>query len=159
MAVTSGALKGKYVLVSSGIEKNLFVRIGDGPAGPFGDRHDIYAAPEWDTAAPRIYTYNAKAHPSLSSNGDWLVTYNVNTPDWDRNLADADIYHPRFVKLRFDPASALRPRVMIGAAPKPARGFGWDGWGIPVFGGKAGAGGIGHRADGRERPLPLRVTP
>lgn len=113
MPIRSGVLKGKYVLVSLGIGKDLYLRIGDGPAGPFGAKLNFAVAPERDTAA-KIYTYNAKAHPSLSSNGEWLVSYNVNTSDWNTNLANADIYHPRFLKLRFDPAAALRPTVRGG---------------------------------------------
>jgi len=103
--VAQGALKGKFLLVSMSLEQNAFVRVGDSPAGPFGNRINFYSTPEWNTTGP-IYTYNAKAHPSLSSNGDWLVSYNVNTPDWNLNLADAHIYHPRFLKLRFDPPAS-----------------------------------------------------
>jgi hypothetical protein len=106
MPITQGALKGKFVLLSSMLGPDLYVRIGDSPVGPFGNAINIYKAPEWDTGVP-IYTYNAKAHPSISSNGDWIVTYNVNTSNWTRNLADADIYRPRFLRLRFDPASAI----------------------------------------------------
>ncbi|MDB5104682.1 MAG: type protein [Fibrobacteres bacterium] len=140
MAVTEGSLKGKYVLVSSMVGPDLFMRVGDGPAGPFGNALNIYKAPEWDTSVP-VYTYNAKAHPSLSSNGDWIVTYNVNTSNWTANLANADLYHPRFLRVRFDPASA------IGL---PARGkSGWRASGTELL---TGASRSGYRLDGRFAP-------
>jgi hypothetical protein len=145
MPIKTGALKGKYVMVSLGIGKDLYLRIGDGPAGPFGAKLNFAVAPERDTAA-KIYTYNAKAHPSLSANGDWLVSYNVNTSDWDTNLAKADIYHPRFLKLRFDPAAALLPRG--SARGKAAKGLSWQGRGEVMAEGK--------RMDGRKPQSPAR---
>lgn len=146
MPIRTGVLKGKYVLVSMGIGKDLYLRIGSGPAGPFGPRLNFAVAPELDTAL-RIYTYNAKAHPSLSSNGDWLITYNVNTSDWNRNLADADIYRPRFMKLRFDPATALLPRGR--AARKGYPGLEWKDRGEVT--------GQGRRIDGRRPHKRLAV--
>ena len=155
MPILQGALKGKYVLTSSMVGPDLYVRIGDSPVGPFGNAINIYKAPEWDTAVP-IYTYNAKAHPSLSSNGDWIVTYNVNTSNWNRNLADADIYRPRFLRMRFDPVSAIllpsgkerngKNPAGVNAQSYPAGGAaGWEAlWGGPWN---------GYRLDGRQEQL------
>lgn len=121
--VAQGSLKGKFLLVSMSVEPNVFVRVGDSPVGPFGNRINIYSAPEWNATGP-VYTYNAKAHPSLSSDGDWLVTYNVNTPDWNLNLSNADIYHPRFLKLRFDPpGSAILDAEFRHPAPSRRAGL------------------------------------
>lgn len=102
--IPSGSLKDKYLLVSMSVEQNAFLRVGDTPWGPFGARTDIYKAPEWRIDNGQVYTYNAKAHPSISANGEWLISYNVNTANLDLNLKSADIYHPRFFKLRLDPA-------------------------------------------------------
>ncbi len=104
--LSQGSLKGKYLLVSMGLEPNVFVRVGDSPVGPFTTRTNIYLAPQW-SQTDSIYTYNAKAHPSLSGNGEWLISYNVNTTSWNRNLKQADIYHPRFLYLRIDPISGI----------------------------------------------------
>ncbi|MBW8889574.1 MAG: hypothetical protein JF616_17600 [Fibrobacteres bacterium] len=136
IAIDAGALRGKYLLTTMGLENKLFVRIGDSPAGPFGDRHDVYVAPEW-SPSDSIVTYNAKAHPSLSRDGNWLVTYNVNTTSWARDLADADIYRPRFLWMRFDPADAL-----LGTPEARARsraGAEWNGSGSIGFGRASGA--------------------
>ena len=77
------------------------IRIGESPVGPFGPRIDTYRTQEPD-AGQEIYTYNAKAHPSLSPTGEWLVTYNVNSRDWDSLVANGDIYRPRFLWVRFE---------------------------------------------------------
>ncbi len=91
-----GALAGRYLLVSMHVERDLYVRIGDSPVGPFGPRINIYHTTEPD-AGKEIYTYNAKAHPTLSTPDEWLVSYNVNARSWDSLVEDADIYRPRFL--------------------------------------------------------------
>jgi hypothetical protein len=132
--VAEGSLKGKYLMVSMGLSDNIFIRVGDSPIGPFTTRTNIYKAPEW-SAADSIYTYNAKAHPSLSSNGDWLITYNVNSTSWNRNLRQADIYRPRFLSIRFDPVSGIwmgadKERISLRQpflASKAMMGLDWHG--------------------------------
>jgi hypothetical protein len=99
--VTEGPLAGKYLMVSMHVERALYIRVGESPVGPFGPRIDIYTTSEPD-AGQEIYTYNAKAHPSLSTPGEWLVSYNVNTTDWDSHMRNGDIYRPRFLKVRFE---------------------------------------------------------
>lgn len=146
MPVYEGALQGKYLLVSSGVEPDIFARVADHPWGPFGNRVHLFKAPEWDPTLP-VYTYNAKAHPTLSAGGTWLVTYNVNTSNWNANLAKADIYHPRFFAFRFDPgeiSGTLRPLRM--GSWGASEGFRFSGGGMPTF-----------EAQGRERPMLLRA--
>ena len=77
--VASGPLKGKYLLVSMHVERDLYIRIGDSPVGPFGPRIDIYHTAEPDLGQG-IYTYNAKAHPSLSTTDEWLISTITSTP-------------------------------------------------------------------------------
>jgi hypothetical protein len=125
--IVSGVYRGKYLLVSMGVEQNVFFRIGDHPWGAFGSRTNIFSAPEWHIYNSSVYTYNAKAHPSLSGNGEWLVSYNVNTSDLNLNLAHADIYHPRFFKLRLDPVSVLRGPTLPNQIDRS--------WGVGSFSG------------------------
>ena len=99
--VVAGPLKGKYLLVSMHVERELYIRIGESPVGPCGPRIDIYHTQEPD-AGQEIYTYNAKAHPSLSPTGEWLISYNVNSRDWDSLIDNGDIYRPRFLWVRFE---------------------------------------------------------
>ncbi len=61
----------------------------------------IYTAPE-DGISPNTYTYNAKAHPHLSTPDRLLISYNVNTFDFFEHFSNADIYRPRFVWLPLD---------------------------------------------------------
>lgn len=97
--VASGPLAGKYLLVSMHVERDLYIRVGDSPVGPFGPRIDIYRTTEPD-AGQAIYTYNAKAHPSLSTADEWLISYNVNARSWDSLVQNADIYRPRFLWMK-----------------------------------------------------------
>lgn len=162
--ITTGTHKGKYLMVSCGVEPNIWIRIGDSPRGPFGNKLNVFRASEWETTTP-IYVYNAKAHPSLSSNGDWLVTYNVNTSNWDANLAKADIYRPRFFYLRLDsgPIIGVSTRSLIrGRREASARGLQFTGQGMPVIRLSGGQEGLGAgmptrvlRLDGRREVLTI----
>ena len=98
--VQRGALAGKYLMVSMHVERDLYIRIGESPVGPFGPRLNIYHTKEPD-AGQKIYTYNAKAHPSLSEPDVWLISYNVNSTGWQNHIDNGDIYRPRFLKVRF----------------------------------------------------------
>jgi hypothetical protein len=59
----------------------------------------IYYTPEL-AEGQDIMTYNAKAHPHLSNDEELLVTYNVNSSSLAANTNNADIYHPRWIRLR-----------------------------------------------------------
>lgn len=99
--IESGPLAGKYLMVSMHVERDLYIRIGESPVGPFGPRINIYYTEEPD-AGQEIYTYNAKAHPNLSEPGEWLISYNVNSTNWRHLTHNADIYRPRFLKVKFE---------------------------------------------------------
>ena len=83
------------------VERDLYIRVGESPVGPFGPRINVYRTSEQD-AGQEIYTYNAKAHPSLSPEGEWLVSYNVNARRWDSLIENADIYRPRFLWMKIE---------------------------------------------------------
>lgn len=91
---------GRYVLVFQldGLSGQVAVRYADTPVGPWSDYEVVYTAPE-DTLTPDTYTYNAKAHPHLSTPDRLLISYNVNTFDFFENFENADIYRPRFIWL------------------------------------------------------------
>ena len=77
-------------------------------AGPFTDERTVYTTPETGLGGSYgdedVYTYNAHQHASLSSNGNLVISYNVNTLD-DTKGAENDvykqvsIYRPRFIDL------------------------------------------------------------
>jgi hypothetical protein len=66
------------------------------PQGPWAATRAVYTTPE---ANGTQFTYNAKAHPQLSTDDHLLVTYNVNTTDGGALYRDVHIYRPRFVEL------------------------------------------------------------
>ena len=99
--IEGGPLEGKYLMVSMHVERDLYIRMGESPVGPFGPRINIYHTREPD-AGQKIYTYNAKAHPNLSRSDEWLISYNVNSTNWQSLVKNGDIYRPRFLKVRFE---------------------------------------------------------
>jgi hypothetical protein len=82
------------------VARQITVRLGDSPVGPWGKMIDVYSCPV-PNQPPGIFTYNAKAHPQISDPGTLLISYNVNTIGsfWD-HFDYADIYRPRFIRLR-----------------------------------------------------------
>ncbi|WBB61833.1 DUF4185 domain-containing protein [Streptomyces sp. WMMC500] len=105
--VTSGPHRGRYLAVyTRNVQSpDMMYALGDSPAGPFSEPVRFYTAPEFEGTGPgQRYTYNAKAHPSLSEPGELLVTYNVNRMGGAGNTND---YRPRF--LRLDPDSLGSP--------------------------------------------------
>ncbi|MGI8692955.1 MAG: DUF4185 domain-containing protein [Geodermatophilaceae bacterium] len=94
---------GRYILVFQldTLSNKVAVRYADTPVGPWSDYTVVYAAPE-DDISPNTYTYNAKAHPHLSTPDRLLISYNVNTFDFFEHFSNADIYRPRFIWLPLD---------------------------------------------------------
>lgn len=104
--IDSGCFKGKYLYIysSQSVSNLISCRIGDSPWGPFGDRIPLYCVTEPTelllAGAKKIYTYNSKAHYHLSRTGELLITTNVNSMDFESHIRNADIYRPRFFRLR-----------------------------------------------------------
>ncbi|SFD52179.1 F5/8 type C domain-containing protein [Paenibacillus catalpae] len=97
--VTSGPYSGKYIAVyTNGVQSaDMMYAIGDSLTGPFAQPVKFYTAPEFEgVGSGQRYTYNAKAHPHLSSPGQLLISYNVNRMGGANNTND---YRPRFVNL------------------------------------------------------------
>ena len=98
----SGPQEGKYILVymHATMSGRLAYALGDTPWGPFSEPVFFYDAPEHGAAAANgtdtLYTYNAKAHPALSPDGELLISYNVNSTG-EQYTTD---YHPRFLYLK-----------------------------------------------------------
>ena len=91
---------GRYILVFQldTLSNKVAVRYADTPVGPWSDFTVVYTAPE-SGISPNTYTYNAKAHPHLSTPDRLLISYNVNTFDFFEHFSNADIYRPRFIWL------------------------------------------------------------
>ena len=93
---------GRFILIFQvlGLSDKVGMRIAESPTGPFSNITEIWTTPEWKEG---IWTYNAKAHPHLSKPGELLISYNTITPDfWNDIQKNANIYRPRFIKLKFE---------------------------------------------------------
>lgn len=69
------------------------------PQGPWRDRQTIYETPESGGGSGQHFTYNAHGHPEISEDGQLLISYNVNTFDFDELTRDPTLYRPRFITL------------------------------------------------------------
>jgi hypothetical protein len=88
---------GEYLYVGTdggGMGSSIVARLAPTPEGPWGEPMLIFEAPEHKGD---VFTYCAKAHPELSENGRLLLSYNVNTSNFEKLVGDADIYRPRFL--------------------------------------------------------------
>ncbi len=90
---------GQWLLISGSadLSSRILLRTAPAPQGPWSPATTLLTAPE---AGPGLFAYNAKAHPELSDERGLLVSYNVNALDPERVLLDADIYRPRFLRIR-----------------------------------------------------------
>ncbi len=134
---------GQFIAVfqlNSNFEK-VAVRIGDTPVGPFSLYKTIYTCPEVDEFDD-AFCYNAKAHPHLSKPGELLISYNVNIlSGWDV-FKYADIYHPRFIRIRFgesnpvavaeEPFAAARDFALQQNYPNPFNALTRIGYRLPL---------------------------
>ena len=96
---------GRYVMVHSaaGLSPEMVVRYAAAPEGPWGAPVPFFRCPEagWD---PRVFCYAAKGHPEVEPSPDALtVTYVANATELALVEADARLYRPRFLRLRFSP--------------------------------------------------------
>jgi hypothetical protein len=68
--------------------------------GPWNGPTTIYHAPE---AGGNLFTYDARLHPQFSRNGKLVLSYNVNSFDFQDLMRDVRIYRPRFVEVTLPP--------------------------------------------------------
>lgn len=92
---------GRYALVFTlnGLGPIVGLRLGETPYGPFEPLIEVYESDEMQTE--NYITYNAKAHPNLSTAGELLVSYNVNAFDFGNEIrANPNLYRPRFIRIK-----------------------------------------------------------
>ncbi|TVP86301.1 MAG: DUF4185 domain-containing protein [Acholeplasmataceae bacterium] len=97
--IPEGLHAGKFMLVvmEGTVTGRIAYAIGETPYGPFSDYTLIYQTTE-HTYLRDAFTYNAKLHANVSTPGNYLISYNVNTTTFGA-LGDARIYHPRFIRM------------------------------------------------------------
>lgn len=100
--LNEGPYKDKYLAVFTYDVNTPYVAfaLGETPYGPFSKPQTIFHTPEQARFKSTTYTYNAKAHPHLSSSKEVLVSYNTNTYNFEHNMSSRLIYRPRFIVLK-----------------------------------------------------------
>ncbi len=104
--IESGEYKGKYLYTYSpqSVNNTICCRIAETPWGPFSERISLYHITEsvelGKTGASKVYCYNSKAHYHLSGENELLISSNINAMDFESHIFNADIYRPRFIRLR-----------------------------------------------------------
>jgi hypothetical protein len=86
-----------YMLTQHNIfGKEIYLYASDSPVGPWENKKVVYCTPE---TGGDIFTYNAYAHPQFSSDGELLISYNINSFDFGDLAENADNYRPFFVTI------------------------------------------------------------
>ena len=96
----------KFVLMYNhrAVSDEIHLRTAPELGGPWSEPVVVYECPEisWDL---RNFCYGAKAHPSLFSEDDLVLTYFSNSTDFWYVAGNAQLYWPKFVRVLW---SALR---------------------------------------------------
>lgn len=90
--------EGKYYLLTQHhiFGNEIYIYSSDFPVGPWENRRTVYCTPETEG---NLFTYNAYAHPQFMNNGELLISYNINSFDFNDLLESADNYRPYFVTI------------------------------------------------------------
>jgi 3',5'-cyclic AMP phosphodiesterase CpdA len=102
---------GRYLLVTHdtnvAFSNEILAYVADSPTGPFTSPTLLYRTPETGAFGsygdPNVITYNSHEHPDLRQGNRLIVTYNVNSLDFQGVLDDVTKYRPRFIEVRLAP--------------------------------------------------------
>lgn len=95
---------GRFIVVyqQNGLEPYVVAQMAKSPVGPFYPPKTVWYCDEVNDDKD-YFAYNAKAHPSISKNGKLIISYNLNSFDFFKDvLVDANHYRPRFIELDLD---------------------------------------------------------
>jgi hypothetical protein len=101
-SVTAFGKRYLAVYTEQGLSPKIMGRMADHPWGPWSAPTVLYECPEMKRDK-NVFCYAAKAHPSLSSDQDLVVSYVVNSFDFWQVAREANLYWPRFVRIRLAP--------------------------------------------------------
>ena len=97
------ALK-KFVFVGNGdlLSPTILARTAPAPWGPWSEPVKLYDCPEvkWNK---RVFCYAGKAHPSLSSGDELVISYAANSFSLADVINDARLYWPQLVRVKVAP--------------------------------------------------------
>jgi hypothetical protein len=86
------------VYTELGLSPRIMGRTGERPWGPWSAPVLLYQCPEMGRDR-KLFCYAAKAHPSLSSDREVVISYVVNSFDFWQVARQAELYWPRFVRV------------------------------------------------------------
>jgi len=90
----------KYILLTEDKrlwENNIYTFVSDSPQGPWSHKKLLYPIP--DLVDDETYIYNAMAHPQITKDGMFLISYCVNNDD---QCANVNGYRGRFMWIEPD---------------------------------------------------------
>ncbi len=92
----------QYVLVytEGGLSESILARTAPEPTGPWSASTVLYQCPEAGRDK-KIFCYGAKAHSTLAHGKELIVSYIANSFDFWQVAADATIYLPRFIRVKY----------------------------------------------------------
>src|SRR5262249_41386160 len=91
--------------------RRIFARAALRPEGPWSAAQPIFEVPD-PARDPRLTTYAAKGHARLSPPGELLISYIINSREFEQVLDDAALYRPRFIRI---------PLTSLPRAPRPTQ--------------------------------------
>jgi hypothetical protein len=91
------------VYTENGLGERIVGRFADAPEGPWSAPLLLYRCPEMGKDRG-VFSYAAKAHAWASKGDELLVSYCVNAWEFARLFRDAEVYRPRFVRVKLGPA-------------------------------------------------------
>jgi Domain of unknown function (DUF4185) len=115
------AFGNRYLVVYTerGLSPRIMGRMADHPWGPWSEPTMLYECPEM-SRDKKLFCYSAKAHPSLSSGQDLVVSYVVNSFDFWQVAREAKLYWPRFIRVTLAKLQVgFRNTWMGGKVQKP----------------------------------------
>lgn len=92
-----------YVMIHSedGFGDRILLRSAQYPEGPWSEPVSVYRVKDIQNN-PKLVTYAAKSHSCISKPGELLISYVINSFDFEFAVQNADIYRPRFIRLFLD---------------------------------------------------------
>ncbi|WP_303309589.1 DUF4185 domain-containing protein [Hymenobacter sp. BT730] len=94
---------GRYAMVfqTDGFGTTVGLRLALKPQGPFGPPIKVWDSTEDTKMDKDFFAYNAKVHSNLSEPGELLISYNVNSFDFFKDILEQpNLYRPRFIRVK-----------------------------------------------------------
>jgi hypothetical protein len=95
---------GRFIMVfqKDAIGTNIGLRTGTSPVGPFGPIVDVYDVKDELKDSRDFISYNAKAHPVLSAPGELVISYSINSFNFNSDIRKfPHLYRPRFIRVTY----------------------------------------------------------